>query len=91
MKQAIGPDGKPVGKYNQNPILDSRKYEVEILDGVVDEYYHNIISENLLSQVVEEERESILMKEISDHKINKYAIRELKKGLITTKVWNLLV
>ena len=27
-KQAIGPDRKPIGKYNQNPILDSRKYEV---------------------------------------------------------------
>ena len=27
------------------------------------------------------------MKEISDHKIKRYAIREWKKGLITKKVW----
>ena len=36
MKRAIGPDGKPIDKYNNNPILESRKYEVELLDGVVD-------------------------------------------------------
>ena len=62
MKQAIGPDGKHIGKYNQNLILDSRKYEVELPYGLVDEYYHNILSENLLSQVDEEGRQSILIK-----------------------------
>ena len=31
------------------------------------------------------------MKEISDHNNDKSAIREWKKGLITIKVWNLLV
>ena len=53
MKRAIWPDGKPIGEYNQNPILDSSKYEAELPDGLVDEYYHNILSENLLSQVQE--------------------------------------
>ena len=51
MKRAIGTDRKPIGKYNQNPILDSRKHEVELTDGVVGEYYHNILLDNLLSQV----------------------------------------
>ena len=32
----------------------------------------------------------MLMKEISDHKTYKSAIREWKKGIITTKVWKLL-
>ena len=32
MKQAIGTDGKPIGKYDHNPILDSRKYEGELPD-----------------------------------------------------------
>ena len=36
-KQDIGPDGNTIGKYNQNPILESKKYEVELPDGVVDE------------------------------------------------------
>ena len=91
MKQDIGPNGNPIGKYNQNPILYSSKYKVELLDGLVDEYYHNILWENLLSQVDKEGRESILMKEISDNKIEKSAIRDWKKGVITTKVWAHLV
>ena len=53
MKLAIGPDGNPICKYNQKPILDSRKYEVELPDGVVDEYHHNVPLEKLLSQVDE--------------------------------------
>ena len=30
MKQDIGPDGNPIGNYNQKPILYSRKYELEL-------------------------------------------------------------
>ena len=37
-KRAIRPDGKHMGKYNYNSILDSRKYEVGLLDEVVDKY-----------------------------------------------------
>ena len=58
---------------------------------VVDEYYHNILSENLLSQVDEEGRELISMKETSDHKIDKSVIRKWEKGIIRTKVQKLLV
>ena len=57
----------------------------------MDEYDHNILSEKLMSQVDKEGRESILMKEISDHKIDKSAIRVWKKGLITTNGRKLLV
>ena len=84
MKRTTGTDGKTIGKYNHKPILDSRKHEVELPDGVVDGYHHNIILEYLLSQVDEEGRESILMKEISDHNIKKYAISDWDKGLIKT-------
>ena len=63
---------------------------MELPDGVVDEYYYNILLENLFSKDDEKGREFMLKKEISDHKIDKYAIRECKKGLIITKVWTLL-
>ena len=82
IKRYIVPDRKPIVKYNQNPILDSIKYEVELPDGVVDEYYQNIISNKLLSQVDKEGRVSKLMK---DKKIDKSAIKEWKKGLIKKK------
>ena len=55
MKWDIGPDGKSISKYNQNPILKSRKYEVELPNGLVDKYYHNIILDSLLSQVTRKE------------------------------------
>ena len=55
------------------------------------DYYHNILSENQLSNVDEEGFEFSLMKEIADHKIDKSAIRKWRKGLITTKGWKLLV
>ena len=64
---------------------------MELLDGVVDEYYHNVLLEKLLSQVDKEGRESIPMKEITNNKIDKYAIREWKKGIITKKGWKVLV
>ena len=44
MKRSIEPDGKPIDRYNQNPILDSSKYEADLPDEVVYEYYHNILS-----------------------------------------------
>ena len=43
----------------------------------MEEYYHNILSENLLSNVDEKR-----MKEIADYKIDKSAIRKRRKGLI---------
>ena len=55
----------------------------------MDEYYHNITLENLLSQVDEDGRELILTRGISYHNIDKSVIREWKKDLITKKVWKL--
>ena len=44
-----------------------------------------------MSQVDEEGRELIRMKETSDHKIDKSVIRKREKGIIRTKVQKLLV
>ena len=33
IKKALGPDGKGVGKYDDNPYLNSIMYEVELADG----------------------------------------------------------
>ena len=43
--------GYPIGSPNANPILDSRIYELEFLDGRVEEYSVNVIIENMLDQV----------------------------------------
>ena len=42
-------NGSLVGIYNQNPILDTRVFNVEHPDGSVDEYATNVIAKSLLS------------------------------------------
>ena len=53
-KRVRDEEGNPVGNANNNPLLDSRKYEVEYADGHVEELTANIIAENLIVQVDEE-------------------------------------
>ena len=47
-------DDVPIGKANVNPILDTRKYEVEFEDGTIEILSANVLAENILSQVDEE-------------------------------------
>ena len=47
-------EGKPMGTYNQIPILDHTQYEVEYLDRQIETLTANQIAENLLAQVDEE-------------------------------------
>jgi hypothetical protein len=61
-------DGKPIGKRASNPILDTRQYEVEFLDGSIDTYIANLIAENLYSQVDDKGRQYQLIDEIMDHR-----------------------
>ena len=51
IKRAFSLDGKVVGKYDDNPYLNSIMYEVELADGRIKEYGANIIAENMLTQV----------------------------------------
>ena len=94
-------DDIPIGTANDNPILDSRVYEVEFLDGHKASIAANAIAENLFAQVDDEGYRTILMQEIVDHWMNR---REVKKGdafIIspncgqhrngTTKWWEILV
>ena len=41
---------KPIEIFNDNPIIDTRLYEVELLDGAVEELSANAIVENLWAQ-----------------------------------------
>ena len=94
-------DRNPIGRRHNNFYLDTRKYEVELSDGTTEEYYANVIAENLFSQVDSEGRQYVLMKEISDHKKDETALpttdgwiqmpngRKVRKR--TTKGWSLLV
>ena len=43
--RVIDDEGNAVGVANKNPLLDTRKYHVEFLDGSVEEYTVNNIAE----------------------------------------------
>ena len=93
-------DGNPVGHRHSNPLLDSRIYECETEDGVLERYTANQIAENIYSQCDDEGLSHVVLKEISDHRSNDTAIR-IADGFIiskngnkvpkrTTKGWELL-
>jgi hypothetical protein len=60
-------DGNLIGRKHHIPVLDSRAYEVEFLDGEHQQVSYNLLAEHLLSQVDEEGNQHQLFKEIVDH------------------------
>ena len=100
IKRAKGDDGRPIGRGHGNPMLDTRRYEVEI-EGIPHEFSANVIAENLYSQVDSEGREELLFQSIVDHKTDATAIRQSdgfcttrsgqQRPKITTKGWFLKV
>jgi hypothetical protein len=73
-KRVRDEDGTPIGVSHSNPLLDSRKYEVEYIDGHVEELTANLIAENLIAQVDEEGRRQMMLTAIIDHRKLKDAI-----------------
>ena len=83
-RRAIDDHGEPVGRANNNPILDSRQYEIEYLDGQIELMTANIITENLLSQVDEEGYKYLMIDEIEGHRKTSEAITK-SDGTYTTR------
>jgi hypothetical protein len=60
-------DGNPVGRANDNPILDTRSYIVKFDDGDQTELTANMIAESLYSQCDPDGNQYVLLEEIVDH------------------------
>ena len=78
-----GEDSRLIRRGHHNPLLDTRRYEVEI-DGIPHEYAANTIAENLYSQVDSEGRQQLIFWEIIDHWKNEEAI-PIDQGTIKTR------
>ena len=74
----------PIGTANQNPILDSQKYEVEYQDVHKASLSANPIAQNMFAQVDEEGNRHILFQEIVDHRVDGKEIKQ-QDAFITTK------
>lgn len=92
-------NGKTIGKFNSNPLLDTRQYEVAFEDGEVLNITANDIASNIYSQCDEQGREFELMEDIVDHmkdqdvltKEQATAMMDGKTSRRTTKGWWFLV
>ena len=94
-------NGLPIGTANDNPILDSRVYEVEYLDGHKAALAANAIAENLFGQIDEEGRRHVLLDDIIDHRHDKSALPKDQSFIKsknggqrrreTTKGWEILL
>jgi hypothetical protein len=67
-KRAKGLYGDEIGRAHSNPLFDTREYVVEFTDGTEENYFANVIAENMFSQVDNEGRQYLLMEEITDHR-----------------------
>lgn len=99
-KRVIDHNGKPIGIASKNPMFDTRRYEVQYLDGTTEEVTANVIAENLLSQVDENGHRHLMLREIMDHRKTSEAVPKsegtYKRGRHnvqkrTTKGWEILV
>jgi Reverse transcriptase (RNA-dependent DNA polymerase) len=97
-KRARDENDNPIGIKNNNPILDTRAYEVEFPDGSFDVLTANAIAEAMYSQTDEHGHHHALIKEIIDHRKDGSAVHA-DDGMVagtqqrrwTTKGWSLLV
>ena len=76
-------DGIPIGTANENPILDSRMYEVEYQDGTKASLAVNYIAKNLFAQVDQEGNRHVLLDELIDNRVNSREIK-LQDAFIMT-------
>ena len=73
-RRAVDQDGQPIGIPSNNPLVDSRRYEVEYLDVITEFLTANIIAENLLAQVDDQGHRHLMIDEIEDHQKNLDAV-----------------
>ena len=94
-------DGLPIGTAHDNPILDTRVYEVKFPDGHKASLSANAIAENLFAQVDDEGNCHVLFDEVVTHRTNGKEVRMQDAFVITsrgtkhrketTQGWELLV
>ena len=60
-------NGLPIGTANENPILYTRVYEVEYVDGHKASLTANAIAQNMFAQVDDEGNRHLLFEKIIDH------------------------
>eukprot|EP00980_Cylindrotheca_fusiformis_P014396 scaffold3830_cov85-Cylindrotheca_fusiformis.AAC.8 len=85
LRRATNVSGDTVGRYDENPYLNSMVYEVEFSDGQVKEYAANVIAENMLTQVDSDGYSTTIMKGIVDFKKDEEVAVSMEDMYIPTR------
>eukprot|EP00536_Pseudo-nitzschia_multiseries_P014206 jgi/Psemu1/37875/gm1.37875_g len=91
---------QPIGVRNENPILDTRLYKLQLPDGTIEEYTANIVAESLYSSVDNDGRMFTLLDDLIDHEQDDTALSDEEATTIakngrkshkpTTRGWRIL-
>ena len=94
-------EGKVLGEFDANPLLNSIIYDVEFPDGAIKQYAANVIAENMFSQIDEYGHNYLLLDHIIDYSKDGHAVDKADKYVYTksgqrrmrktTQGWKLLV
>ena len=94
-------NGIPIGTADDNPILDTRMYEVEFMDGTKQSLSANYITENIFAQVDQDGNHQVLLDEIINYRTTSKEVKQqdafittrtsTKRRCETTIGWELLV
>ncbi len=99
-RRARDPQGTLSGHANNNPILDTRQYEVEFEDDTIGSYAANVVAEFMFAECDGDANQHVLFDTTVDHKSDgsavQYADRFVKVNgrqhvKKTTKGWKLCV
>ena len=85
--QSRDKEGKTNGTFNQNPILNTKVYDVMFPDKSVSQYAANIIAENIYSQIDEDGYRYQLLECILDHRKDGRAVPK-SEGYVVSKNGN---
>ena len=77
-------NGLPIGTSNENPILDTRMYEVEYVDGQKASLTANAIAQNMFAQVDNEENRHVIFEKIVDHRSTALALKQVNAFIVTS-------
>ena len=103
MQRCVDDEGRVVGNYNDNPLLNSIMYECEFGDGTTSAYAANTIATNIYTESDADMHSNLLLNHIIDHKKSgdatlmedKYFVMATATGTKhnnqTTNGWKLLV
>ena len=74
VRRSLGPDGKVVGYFNHNKILDSRIYDIMFLDGTVQQLAANRIALSMYKHVYSEGFTAKILDQVQRHRKTDEAI-----------------